>query len=102
MPVKTGSELTLRQPNARAKFSVDIQNKKSCILAVTSPWKLYLYRTLLLPCRISVPNSSSESIKFQPLTTKDLPQCWGRVATSGAGTNPTQGEMRTKYHKIYS
>lgn len=103
VPVKTGSELVQKRPAAQAKFSVDTQDKRSCILAVTRPWKYWiLNKKPLLSGRKSDRRNSSESYRTQVLTTRDLPVCWGRAATADAGTNPTQGNTGTKYHRTCS
>lgn len=89
MPVKTGSELVQRCSAAQSKFNVDTQDKRSCLLAVTRPWKYcILNRKPLFPGRRPDPRDSSESTKPKLLTMRDLPLRWGRAATVGAGTNP--------------
>lgn len=87
--VKTGSELVQRCSAAQSKFSVDTQDKRSCLLAVTRPWQYcILNRKPLFPGRRPDPRDSSESTKPKLLTVRDLPLRWGRAATVGAGTNP--------------
>ena len=74
VPVKRGSELVRKCPAAQAKYSVDTQDKRLYILAVTRPWKYFiLNRKLLFPGRTSDPRDSSESTKPKPLTVRDLP-----------------------------